>query len=78
MTKLIMFIMILATGQLDQLELKVPFDTVEACEAAKPEQRAKFMAYLAAQHRLTKEDVIVGLECNDLLSEHESDKKAGA
>lgn len=78
MVKLILFIMVLATGQLGQLELKTPYDTVEACEAAKPEQRAKLMAYLVAQHRLTKEDVIVGLECNDLLSEHESDKKAGA
>lgn len=64
MVKIIVLLVVLATGQTAKLEYRETFDTKAACEAAKPAAEEALYEQLKAANDLAREDVSVKMVCD--------------
>lgn len=64
MVKIIVLLVVLATGQTAKLEYRQTFDTNALCEAGKAAAEAELYEFLKSQHDLDREEVSAKLVCD--------------
>lgn len=66
MFKIIVLVLLLATGQTGQLTYTAEYPTIEACEADKPNAERAFYKFIEDQFGLEPEDVTAEFHCVDM------------